>query len=64
MAHVRFTESFDYRIPGAAGAATTAYPAGWVGTVKRDCANKAIAAKKAVAVNPPRGSAAEVESDG
>ncbi len=64
MAHVRFIENFDYRVPGAGGAATTAYPAGWVGTVKLDCANKAIAAKKAVAVRPPRGLSAEVKSNG
>lgn len=64
MAHVRFTEAYDYRVPGAPGAATTAYPAGWTGTVKRDCANKAIAAKKAVAVKPPRTAAIEEDANG
>lgn len=45
MARVKFIEDFDYK-PTAQ--VTIAYPAGWSGTVKRDCAEKAVAADKAV----------------
>lgn len=44
MARVRFTENFDYK---PTSQVTVGYLAGWSGTVKRDCADKAIAAKKA-----------------
>jgi hypothetical protein len=44
MARVRFTEDFDYK---PASQVTVGYLADWSGTVKRDCADKAIAAKKA-----------------
>ncbi len=44
MARVRFTEDFDYK---PTPQVTVAYLAGWSGTVKRDCADKAITAKKA-----------------
>ena len=44
MARVRFTENFDYK---PTSQVTIGYLAGWSGTVKRDCADKAIAAKKA-----------------
>lgn len=47
MAKVRFVEDFDYK---PTRSCTIAYTAGWSGTVKRDCANKAIAARKAVAL--------------
>lgn len=54
MAHVRFTEDFDYRVPGLA-AVTIAYRAGWAGSVKKDCADKAVSANKAVRIKaPPR----------
>lgn len=45
MAKVRFIEDFDYK---PTSRTTIGYQAGWSGTVKRDCANKAIAARKAV----------------
>lgn len=52
MAHVRFTQNFDYR-PKAN--VLIAYKAGWAGAVRRDCAAQALAAGKAVeAVAPPR----------
>ena len=44
MARVRFTEDFDYK---PTSQVTVGYLADWSGTVKRDCADKAIAAKKA-----------------
>ncbi len=44
MAQVTFTEKFDYRpLPGV----VIAYKAGWSGTVKRECADQAVAAGKA-----------------
>lgn len=45
MVRVKFLEDFDYK-PTAQ--LTVAYLAGWSGTVKRDCAAKAVAADKAV----------------
>ena len=47
MARVRFTGDFDYK---PTPQSTTAYKAGWSGTVKRDCHDKAIAAGKAVSL--------------
>jgi hypothetical protein len=44
MARVRFIANFDYK-PTAR--TTIGYEAGWSGTVKRDCADKAVAAGKA-----------------
>ncbi|WP_421367011.1 hypothetical protein [Agrobacterium tumefaciens] len=44
MARVKFTEDFDYK---PTSQSTTGYRAGWEGTVKRDCAVKAVAAGKA-----------------
>lgn len=44
MARVKFIQDFDYK-PTAQ--MTTGYLAGWEGTVKRDCAEQAIAAGKA-----------------
>jgi len=51
MAKVRFTADFDYR---PTRAIVFAYKAGMEMTVKRDCANKAIAAHKAVDLDPPK----------
>lgn len=52
MAHVLFTDRFDYRVRAGV---TIAYKAGWSGSVKRDCARKAIAAKVAEEIPaPPR----------
>lgn len=47
MASVRFTDDYDYK---PVRACTIGYRAGWEGAVKRDCAEKAIAAGKAVRV--------------
>lgn len=48
MARVKFLADFDYKpVP----ACTIEYKAGMILTVKRDCARKAIAAGKAVAVS-------------
>lgn len=44
MVRVKFLEDFDYK---PAPQMTVGYRAGWSGTVKRDCAEKAAAAKKA-----------------
>jgi hypothetical protein len=44
MARVKFLEDFDYK---PTPQVTVGYTAGWIGTVKRDCADKAVAAKKA-----------------
>lgn len=44
MARVRFTEDFDYK---PTSSVTIGYRAGWSGTVKRDCADKAVAVNKA-----------------
>lgn len=52
MARVRFTADFDYRPPDAPRV-LIAYKAGMSLTVKRDCAEKAVAAGKAVSLDPP-----------
>ncbi|UXS49279.1 hypothetical protein [Agrobacterium tumefaciens] len=44
MARVRFTQDFDYK---PTPQVTIAYEAGWEGTVKRECADQAVAAGKA-----------------
>lgn len=62
MAHVRFIDDFDYRIPDTV-ATHTAYKAGMTCTVKKDCADKAVAAGKAVRVKPPRTAAIEDGKD-
>ena len=46
---VRFTGDFDYK---PTSQCTIGYKAGMVETVKRDCGEQAIAAKKAVEVTP------------
>lgn len=43
---VRFTSAYDYT-PSRKHQVTIAYPAGWRGTVKRECGDAAIAAGKA-----------------
>ena len=44
MARVKFTENFDYK---PTTQITIAYKAGWEGTVRRECAEEAVAAGKA-----------------
>jgi len=46
LARVRFTADFDYK---PTPSITIAYKAGMEMTVKRECADQAIAAKKAIA---------------
>jgi hypothetical protein len=65
MTRVRFTADFDYRpIPQV----TIGYLAGMEETVKRECADQAIAAGKAVLIKPPgrkaRGTADGKATDG
>ncbi|MEI4482229.1 MULTISPECIES: hypothetical protein [unclassified Phyllobacterium] len=51
MARVKFTHDFDYKpTPNI----TIGYLAGREETVKQDCADKAIAAGKAVSMDKPR----------
>jgi hypothetical protein len=45
MARVRFTKDFDYK---PTSQSTIGYKAGWEGTVRRECAEAAVAAGKAV----------------
>lgn len=45
MARVKFTDDFDYK---PTLQSTIGYRAGWEGTVKRDCALKAVAAGRAM----------------
>ena len=49
MTRVRFIADFDYK---PTRRMTIAYRAGSEMTVKRDCARKAIAAGKAIEINP------------
>lgn len=48
MARVRFTHDFDYK---PTSQCTIGYKAGMELTVKRDCAEKAVAAGKAVSLD-------------
>ena len=48
MARVLFLHDFDYRPP--IFGVTIAFKAGWSGTVKKECADQAIAQKKAVRI--------------
>ncbi|MCW8283937.1 hypothetical protein K7A42_23825 [Agrobacterium sp. InxBP2] len=57
MARVRFREDFDYR---PTPQVTIAYNGGWEGTVKRECADQAVAAGKAEYI----GKDAEAQKDG
>lgn len=51
MARVRFTDDFDYR---PTRVSTIAYKKGMELTVRRECADEAIAKGKAVDIDPPR----------
>ncbi len=51
---VRFTADFDFSPAAFGGRSTTAYKAGMVLNVTRECADLAIAAGKAVAGRKPR----------
>lgn len=51
MPWVRFTAAYDHAWPSRA---VTAYPAGYVGNVKRVVSARAIAAGKAEPHTPPR----------
>lgn len=52
MPWVRFTELYDYRVPGKR--VLIAYKPGRATLVTRDCAEKAIAAGKAVSASRPK----------
>ena len=58
MARVRFTADFDYR---PTGQTLTAYRAGTEMTVRRECADQAVAAGKAEELDPPERSKANGE---
>jgi hypothetical protein len=51
---VRFTADFEFSPAAFSGRSTTAYKAGMVLNVTRECADKAIGAGKAVAGRKPR----------
>lgn len=51
MARVRFTDDFDYK---PTPTSTIAYKAGMELTVRRECADQAVAAGKAVDLDVPR----------
>lgn len=57
MARIRFTRDFDYK---PTSQSTIGYKAGMELTVKRECADQAVAAGKAVEVR----SAGKVDDDG
>ncbi|MEH0295876.1 hypothetical protein V6R98_27290 [Agrobacterium sp. CCNWLW71] len=61
MASVRFILDFDYK---PVRAVTVEYKAGWEGTVKKDCAMKAVAAGKAVWIGGRTRPAKKAVSDG
>jgi len=47
MARVEFVSDYDYQ-PSAAPRSLIAYKAGYIGTVRRECCDRAVAAGKAV----------------
>lgn len=51
---VRFTEDFDFSPPALGGRVTTAFKAGMVENVTRECATAAFAAACAVRANRPQ----------
>ncbi|WP_144223612.1 hypothetical protein [Mesorhizobium amorphae] len=51
---VRFTEDFDHSPAALGGRVTTAYKAGMVENVTRECGGAAIAANRAVHASKPR----------
>jgi hypothetical protein len=53
MAHVKFIADYIFT-PDEDRRTSRRYPEGWHGLVRRQCADKAIAAGKAVAVTTPR----------
>ena len=54
MAWVRFTADFDFSPAAFGGRSTTAYKAGMVVNVTRECADMAVRAGKAVVGRKPR----------
>lgn len=60
MARVRFTHDFDYR---PTPLSTIAYKAGMELTVRRECADQAVAAGKAESLDAPRKVADAQETD-
>lgn len=60
MARVRFTADFDYR---PTKVSTIAYKKGMVETVRRECADQAVAEGKAVELKPLRRDEVDKPSD-
>lgn len=58
MAHVVFTEDFDFT-PKEDHRITQAYRAGWSGPVRADCAKQAIALGRAKRIKAPARKAAD-----
>lgn len=60
---VRFIAAFDYVPQRFKGRVRVAYPAGYTGTVKRECGEQAVAAGKAESLEPsPPAPAAALET--
>ncbi|WP_129415265.1 hypothetical protein [Mesorhizobium sp. Pch-S] len=51
---IRFTEDFDFSPAALGGRVTTAFKAGMVENVTRECSEAAIAANRAVPASRPR----------
>jgi hypothetical protein len=64
MTWVRFTANFDFSPAALGGLVTLAYTAGTVDNVTRECAQKAIAAGKAVADESLRPRSRQCEDPG
>ncbi|TKT78419.1 hypothetical protein [Aquamicrobium sp. LC103] len=60
MARLRFTADFDYR---PTPMSTIAYKEGMELTVRRECADEAVAKGKAVEIDPPRKAAKVDEAE-
>ena len=60
MPQVKFTAKYDHTWPSRA---VTAYPAGYIGSVKKEVAEAALAAGKAEPYRAPRDEATEVAAE-
>lgn len=60
MARVEFIDDYDYR-PSIAQRSLVAYKAGYIGTVRRECCDRAVAAGKAKEL-PQEGKPADDEA--
>ena len=64
MPWVRFTSDFDFSPAALGGRYTKAYKAGTVDNVTRECADLALAAKKAVRTVRPKERGDDDDQDG